>query len=528
VQTRRFLATCLVLGAVSLPEAPVAGKFEDPQHGYAIRVPKGWSGLPATTGRPEQVALFYSLRGYGYTPRSEDGMGWPRTAHPELRVLVFPREPEDAAAAGGDGLAAYTAYLDRDYGVGRWQVREQAQGRVSDLSFLRLSIAIAHSQDRESRFVETAVYTLPEVHVALHFDLVEDVREKARKEVESVIRSFREIPVRAAPEAEPAAAALVLDLEALQGMSMDARAEKRREHEAAVLAWLTARLPEGWKVETTPACHVVSPAGSRTRKLATRFSQATQQWLAGQFPEVGPGEQGRRPILVLCPDWSGAAIYQRGLPPGEALVIVSSESSSGAVGWETGRICRDVARLWFLDRDPDLYFGLPEWLRAGLLGMLKTASLDRRGGLDFHGVGKSSSFALAGVRERMRSGRALSAREILEAPPEAFRRDPALDSEAAALLRFLMVPERPRRGGYAEVFPRYMVAVRQAVDGLRERVAAAAREHEDYEKAPWTARIATWREHRQEIGQAALRAAFGDWDMADWLRLDKAYRASVR
>jgi hypothetical protein len=541
----RTLAALIVpVAAVALAtgaRAPGAAVYKDERIGFAINVPAKWSPVPIGTGEQWIVARWLDEKVDRYV---DPDSGWGREHRSSLRVIAFIDEiinrpdvevDEDEEGRSvtriqiGEVFRDYEGFLKGTYPEGFYFSKEAVKSESNGLSVTQYEALVETSHGVGNKLLITWVFEMEVGDVAFEFEVLESELKKKESTFTKALRSVEEIE-----RTIPINISEMQDFmgEMMSGtLSPEERAKHRRSQQDREWTRLIAALPEGWEVLEIDGVRVATASDEKHAKKVVERIVAVTEWLDDAFPDVGPAEFVRKPLVRICKDREEEYRFLSGSGGFwlNRTELVTHKSDLGAASSEWGYVCRRTAQIWFMDRDQQLAFALPSWLDNGLSEVL--AAADVKGGkLRF----KEGQMEQIFRSLRLGTGEPIPIRRLMEMTGRDFDQ---LDgdgrtqafTQAIKLVRYMITEAR---GDAKEALPEYIRNVRAIVDEIdAEREAAGdtveAPKTEEEEEAYFQQRQKRAQENASRIYEGAFERTFASWSSSKWANFEKGYLKSL-
>ena len=532
--------------AVAVPTLQRGGYHEDPRCGYKIKPPKDWEQIPLKLDETWHVAKFLSRREYFWT---DPDSGWTRDHKPRLTVIAFVERSadEEESAEGKDGddettvalanpYADYKDYLKRTYSGGGYHISAEDEGMVANVRTTQLEIKVERGSYDGPKRIVTWIYHLEGLDLAIEFEVLETAWDKLKKTVLKTLKSFKPIP-RTGGElpGNEGLSARLMTLSEMDDLSPADRRKQREELEKSLHDKARESLPEGWTAEEMGHFLVLNHCDDKVAERMVERADAVLLYLEDRFHYVGREEYVRRPILRICKSREEENSYRKG---GQGwfslndLEVVTHNDNMGTVGSYEGEwLNRRVVDLWFNDRDRDLYWAFPAWLRQGFQNSFANA-LPKRKKLEF----RKDDWDRDELRERVRNGTATPPRELILMGRSKFYGSGSgywdRQREAGALARFFLSGDADKSSKTRDVLDDYIMNLVLVVQGLEEE-----EDDDDPEKKPKTEkeedeyfrkRREAWKEKERMILDDVFDRTFRSWTEKDWAAFEKVYFKSIK
>jgi len=527
------------------------GYHVDARFGYKIRPPKEWQGIPVQVGEGWLIAKFLSDRTYFYT---EKGGGWTYDHKPELMVIAFvdevvkkrgpdvQKEGDVTIVTWKNRYKDYKDYLRNTYAGGGYYVSAEEEMKVGDVAVTALEIKVEKATREGPKRIITWIYHVPDVDVAAQFEVLENSYGKLKTTIERTLKSFKPIERSGElPGEQRSVDGFTFSVSEMDRLSPDDRREKRLAQESALHERAIANLPEGWHHKRYGDFLVLSSADAKFDKRMAEQATAAMMWLDEAFPFVGPQEYVRRPILRICRTQEEESSYGRGGAGGGGWmwfgsnneIVINKEWDNDLYG--IGKVNAEVMDLWFQDRDRDLFWALPAWLRSGLDQLLRN-SYGKGGKLEFY----PDLWDVGDLRQRVRDGAAARPRDMIQMTSQEFsgrdsqefwgRRD-----EANFFVYWMMAGDGARSKDARDMITTYIKNLKLVIEEMAakeidvepEKYEVPKTEQEEEER--FRNRQKMWRDDSREkrILQDVFFRTFRSWSDRDWDQLERAYFKSI-
>ncbi len=546
-------AALLLLGAGAAARA--AGDYENSEYGFKLRTPRDWPQMPLQSEERWRVASFQSDKSYFWTDKTE---GWTWEHKPDLTVIAFVKsqetgEDEEEEEEEGEGkkdsqgekgvtfrfnpYKDYLEYLKGTYSGGGFYVAEERDLELADIPVHVYEIKVEKGARTGPKRIVTWVFQQPELELAVQFEVLEEAYPKLKSTLEGCLRSFRVVPRSGGPLSPGANTTILIeDLSELPPKEREAKLKilEKNAHDKAL-----ASIPPEWTSFRTKRFLVVTHTDEKYARRVAEQGEGLFAWMEGTFPFVGPEQYVRQPVLRICANWDeyrsfweGGMIIYFGSAPSE--VISYNDQRGFATGWAVEVANYLFLALWFQERDRDLWFAMPGWLRDGLYQVLGTARVDKNSKkLEF----RVDDWERDGVREVVRSGEAVRPRDMLKMIFEEYSGgEGATRSErakqAGSFVRFLVAGSGAKDPRSKDLLRDYIKNLKQVLVELEAQDEEGGDEEdkpktEAEEEAYFKARSQRFKEREQEILDSVFERTFRSWDEKRWNDLEDAYFKGV-
>lgn len=541
-----LLGLALTAGlALFTSSAPAAGAGEhvDTRLGIKLAYPKAWATIPLSLDERWMVAKFLSDKSYFHT---EKGGGWTSEHKPDMQIIAFVAEAmkekikvEKKETESGvewrifleNPYKDYKDFLKGRYSGGGWYVSEEKEIKVGDVPVTKYEIKVEKlSQDGPKRLF-TYVYHVPDVDIAVQFEVLESAIDKLENEMKRCFASFKSTPRKGGPLYEVSTPGLDWSLLDQDKLTPDERKVRRQGMEQKSQERAQKSAPAGWKVQKIGRFLVMNHADEKFAKSIVDQCEAVWGWLDKTFPFVGEKEYVRAPILRICANRDEYDAFYKG---GNwfslnDLELTTYQDYEGKTSWQMERVNRRVKDLWLKDKDRDLALSMPGWLELGLDHFVGHIHVAKNGTIDF---GKDF-YNQDEVRERMREGKLKSVRELLTMTSRDFN-DWGQAQESAQLFGYFVTGAAARNKKTKDLLAEYMRNLKSVVADVRKEKEGSKG---DAPKQPQTEEEedAWFKDQQQTFSQAekrllddAFKRTFVGWAEDDWKKFQEAYEKSLQ
>lgn len=516
-------------------------EHEDTRIGFRIATPRGWSAIPLRIDERWIVAKYLSDKNDHWTDES----GWTQDHRPEMHAIAFVSDaikarPKVTKKENKKGetevlveyespFKSYKDFMARRYTGGGYHITSEEETKVGDTAVTALEIKVERGSRDGPKHIVTWIYHVPDVDVAVHFECLEDAYPKLKAELQRCLRSFKPIARSGGPLFEASTPGRRLTFLDMDDMTPEERkvqkvAMERDAHEKA-----STNVPDGWTAKKMGRFLVINHTDEKYAKRVVEQAEAVWQYLEANFAFIGPAEYVRSPIIRICKDFDEERTYYtaQGDWAWNNLEIFTHKDYGGSQSWEMEWVNRRVAELWFEDRDRELYWAFPQWLRAGLdqtLGQART----KNGRIDF----KTDQWDRSNVREAAREGRALAPRELMNMSGEEFFQDYVHRQEAGALVAFFLTGAASKSPQTKTVLVDYLKNLKTVVEAVEKEDStpdkkAKQPKTEEEEEAAFKDERQAWKKREKRIMEEVWHATFKGWSDFEWKRFDDVYFKAI-
>ena len=522
---RRLLPRLLVLVALlyAAPAARAQDVYKDEALGFELRPPKGWKQIP---NRPDETYLVLKYQAPDVDRALDEKTGALFEHRPEMMAIAF-LEGDDVPeqkTPQGTTYRDVQEYLKDNYEHGFFVEDEQTnkhKGTPVTIQSIKIEAGIGVLE----RYITAWTFDVEVGRVTVTYEAISDAMKEHRGEIDKLMKSFK--PIKRTEEIVLGRTTDdFLSSEDLEELTPKERKEKKLEAQRAEWLAMVAGLPDGWESEEIDGVPVVTHASKKYTKGVVEQVNAVYAWLEDNFSEVGKGEFARKPIVRICDSFEEERAFLDG--SGRALMygthlVTHDPTKSGIL--TSDFIASRALGVWFQERDAELWFGMPAWLREGLERVLGSAVV-KRGKLDFrpHQI----ELMLKGDKPdedeliRMQELFLITAEEVNEAAKQDNFKP---YFQCITTTRFFV-----DSGGkkYKSVLADYLVNLRRALDEYEaeneDKLKDRKRPENEEEEAAMQEELESLiRNRSRELQERAMELTFGGWDDGDWQSLQRAY-----
>jgi hypothetical protein len=559
-----LLVAAALLAPDSTAQTMKGGFHQDARFGFKVKPPKDWSSIPVPSGQAWVVAKFLSDKKHFFT---EKGGGFTYEFQPEMTVIAFVsselkkaarkeaekeaenEQTESKAPKEGDVSVVvasaesdyrdYKDYLTKTYkDSGFYFSREEA----SEHDGLRTTIFEARAEKSGwggPKRIVTWLYSLPDVDVAVQIEVLEGDVDKMKTVLDGVFKSFQaiaregEMPLN---QGTVGSTVFFISLDDMEKLTPADRERRRKEQQDDAHRKATEGLGEGWHTAKMDGFLVVSCADERFDKQVVEQASAVFEWLEKTFPYVGAGEYVREPILRVCRNFEEENSFREDAGwwdmAGLGLEATTNKEGGGARGYAFSYLNVRMVDIWFVDRDLELWWAMPNWLQTGIRSLVSDATA-KSGKLD---IGKDE-WTSAKLRELVREERATTPKDLIHLTGSDFWGEGSdvfgRVKEAQALVEYLLVGPGSKGStkglikSYIENLKAVTSEIREAEKKEQKPAAEAAPATEEEEQKRLQERREEWKKREQELLDEVGRRTFAGWDDNRWKELAKSYFKSL-
>lgn len=529
------------------PQQESGGTFTNAKMGFKLKPPKGWEMVALKTDESWLSCKYRSDKSYAYHDKDR---GYTTRHTPELKVISFVKENMDDEAEitrdeDEDGnkritittknpYKDYDDYLERTVSGGFFkddEDRTEIDGRQVDIYTYRLE-----KLSSAPRFIRTWIYRTDEIDYAVQMEVLQTEDKGLKRTLERTFKSF-EVTERSGEDLADRGG-WITRIQMNEGTPKERR-EKRMESEQLMRQRAMDSVPDSWTTKEYGDFLILSDTDKRYTKKIADHVQAMHKWLEDTFPYVGEGEYVRAPIVrILANDEQWRAFTQgsgdrfRDGYLGNGLEVYTAKTSTGYIGYAVDNLNTSMFRMWFRERDSDMFDAMPPWLQFGLEWVIESARADGRK-LKFR-----NDRDVIDARTYIAQDKGITPLDILRLTTKDMR----VSSQAEAIVRDVknmqaysfcryVASSDARKNKYAKNFlETYLTTLKQVVKEIEEkdkdRYKDIGKPETEEEEDAWArARADRRKQQENEIIDMVLERAFGDWDDKAWESLDKAWKA---
>ena len=539
---QRFLRTLMVLSVLCFGAAPSSAQtHKDERVGFQIKPPKKWTQIPMQSEEEWIVAKFVSNKTDFYTA-ADSGYTYKHVA--TLRVIAFIDElieqAEDAnfdededdededeeEDAGSSSLRIakvyhdYEEYLNDDFSGGFFVDKESPREQAG-FNVRCMEIRAENSSGSGHRLLHTWIFETEIGKIAVEFEVLEDAYKKKKSLIDKTLKSFKPIPRTEALARTTALGSEIVSRSEVMKLSLSERTERKRALHAQKWERLQTDLVKGWEPYEIDEIKILTRHDVKHAKSVANDINAVMGWLDETFPFIGPDEYVTPPFVRICKDWDEEKQFRENRNLTNEIITHKDLN----VGWgsEAVYVQRMTYRIWFDERDSDLYIGLPDWLDLGLEYVVQEARV------------KGSNLKFSKTQLEM----ALHDREdpwglerVVKIGREEYndlRKESARPfKQRISLVRFFL-SGAGSKGKYKELLADYIRNVKDIVDEMDEEDEAASGSEssrpktEEEEDARLKERKQRFRERERRMLDTAFERTFAKLSDAQFRSLNKAY-----
>ena len=530
-----LLATALSFCAVAAPSA--AQYHEDNRLGFKVYTPKKWTSIPISSDEGWVVAKFLSPKPYFFTDKD---LGYTYEHKPNMEVIAFLsdkyKEDEVTAETDEDGKVkrftikltnpykTYSEYLKGTYSGGGFYIAEEEQETVGDYLVTKYVIKV-EKQARGPKRLVTWVYHTADIDFAVQVECFESAYDKLKRDIKKVMGSFEEIPRTEGTVSRSGVTGASLVIE-MDDMTPKDRAKSRKDREKSTAKEAKRTLTDGWSYMEAGPFMIVHHGEEKQAKMWATRGEAVYKFCEKTFPYLGKEEHVSRLLVRICKDYDEAVAFSPAIwTPFRPLEFVIYRDNVGVGSFQHQLFNRFLMEHWLRQKDSNLYFNMPPWMKFGMSRMIGNAKLKGK-----KLVLKPSDWENMGLREEVKAGTAHTPREIFLSNTDSFQ-DDNFAYEASALMRFLLDGAGSKSRltkGLVEDYFMNLGEVMMAIDEEEDDDDRGEATTEEEEEARYKARQAKAKELEQRVIEETFAATFGSWSDKDWLQFEKLYFKAIK
>jgi len=547
MRTRARLAFLglLSLVLVAVLAARARADHKDERLGFSIQTPRGWTELPMSVDERWKVAKYLSDKTNTWTDK-QNGWSWNHKANMEViafvaaatkeRIKVEKKETRDGEVEwrklAENPFKDYKEFLTQRYsatGQGGWYVSDEKERKVDDVAVTCYEIKVEKLAYDGPKRIYTWVYHVPDVDIAVQFEVLEPHADKLESEFQRCLRSFKQVTRKGGALYE--AATGDFRFADLDKMTPDERMQVRKVYEKRSHEKASKNVPDGWTVKKMGRFLVINHADDKFAQRVVEQAEAVWDWLDKTFDFIGKGEYVREPIIRICKNWEERSAYYRGSNVFSVsnIEIVTCQDYSGSGGWEMEWVNREVMRIWFNDKDQDLSFAMPGWLGLGLyefVGQLRV----KNGKVDF----TTDYWSRDEVRERKREKKLTPLRDLLVMGQNDFQADWWIKRlEGSCLVDYFVTGKASKQKRTKDLLPEYMRNVQVIAAEIKKEDETAKGKGktkpktEAEEDALFRDLHDGYKKKEKRLLEQAFERTFTGWTPSDWKKFEEAYLESL-
>ncbi len=539
-------ATLFALTALAAFAAPSRADHKDARLGFSIQTPREWTAIPQKADEAWLVANYQSNKAFFFTEKG----GWTEEHKPDMQAIAFVSEQIKEQAKvekrknkkGEDVLIIdlvspykdYKDYMARRYTGGGWYVDKEEQTKVGDVEATIIEIRVDKLSYTGPKRIVTWVYHLPDLDLAVQFEVLQDSWPKIQAEVTRCLKSFKTIPRSGEALVREVSTGKKLTILEADELTPEERKGWRQSEEQSFHERASKDLPAGWNSKKFGRFLLVYSCDEKFAKKIADQAEAVWQWLDATFPFVGEKEYVRAPVIRVCKNQDEMMQFQKaGSWSWNDLEIVTCQDFNGSDSWYLGRVNSGILDVWFNDRDRELHWALPAWLDIGLTQVLEQARVDK-GRIEF----RRDDWNREEVRSMVKEGRAKKPRELMMLTDSALNSSKGKDQwgayfESQAFVAFLVTgpaAKNPKTktflGDYMKSLKAAQLALKAKRDAAKDEKVAKPKTEEEEEKL-FRDQAQGYKQAETDVLERAFRGAFGGWSDKDWQQFETVYFQTI-
>ena len=519
-----------------------ADTHKDEKLGFSIDPPKRWRVIPLSDAERWIAAKFQSER--DFAPRKTLGA----YHRPELMVVVLPLESGGAKVTRDEDrttVEVRNSYKDfRDYleknakeafsafGDGGFYFSAEKETTVRGTKVIQYEITFDKLTDNPRRIHGWAYYADDCIYGVMADYLIE-WEKKLKPEVFAALGSFRMFARTGSLRTGTTTGdgITLVDKTKDDEVVTDEQIEKRRrELTEQRFARIKEGLGDGWRVRESKHFIAVTNTDDRYTKELLDHAEALRSWLDQTLGFVGSGFVGRT-IIRICADEREAEGYTSSIPWTSVgrIEVVTYKDREGWSDWAMTSLNRGIFAIWMRDKNPELLWGTPGWLRSGIEGVVEHAR-SKRGRVIFD----ADTWDSVQLKNLRRDERLLHAREFFELIEKDLWERERSTVQCIAFVKFLLVGSGARSPRYRSIIPDYtknlifLLDEQASADDASKNLAKSEPQTEAEEDDLYRARRSAWDARELDRLNALLERTFDGWDDAEWNRLNAAFVREIK
>lgn len=540
----RSLAAALLLAASAFAD------HKDARIGFSIQTPREWNAIPQKADEAWLVANFQSNKPFFYTEKG----GWTSEHKPDMQAIAFVSEQIKERAKvekkkdkkGNDVLYVefvspykdYKDYMARRYTGGGWFIDKEEKIKVGDVDVTAIEIRVEKLSYDGPKHIVTWIYHLPDVDVAVQFEVLRDSWPKVKAEVTRCLKSFKTIPRSGEALVREVSTGRKLSILEADELTPEERKGWRVSEEQSFHERAGKGLPAGWNSKKFGRFLVVYSCDEKFAKKVADQAEGVWGWLDATFPFVGEKEYVRAPVLRICKDTDEMRQFQKaGDWSWNNLEIVTCQDYGGATSWTLGAVNQGILSVWFGDRDRELYWAMPAWLSGGLSEVVAQARVDK-GRIEF----QRDDWNRDEVRSMVKEGRAKRPRDLMMLTNTELFAGKAenfwdVHGQSQAFVTFLATgpaAKNAKTRGFLADYVKSLKSVQLEVKARKEAEKAAGKgekpaqpKTEEEEEKLFRDQAQGYKQAESDVLEKAFRNAFGGWSDKDWDQFESIYFQAI-
>jgi len=536
----------LVAAALAVLVPTLRADHKDARLGFAIQTPRDWNAIPQKADETWLVANYQSKKAFFFTEKG----GWTEDHKPNMQVIAFVGDQIKEMAKvekrkdkkGNTNLLVsfdspykdYKDYMARRYTGGGWYVDKEEKTKVGDIEATVIEIRVDKLSYQGPKRIVTWIYHVPDVDVAVQFEVLQDGWPKIQAEVTRILKSFKLIPRSGEALVSEVVTGKKLTILEADELTPEERKGWRQSEEQGFHARAQKNLPAGWdSIQVGRFLVVFSCDEKYARKVGVQ-AEAVWEWLETTFPFVGEKEYVRAPVIRICKDQDEYMQFHKGGGwSWNNLEIVTFQDHGGSDSYRLGDVNQGVLNVWFGDRDRELYWAMPDWLSGGLIQVIAQARVDK-GKVEF----RRDDWNREDVRTMVRERRAKRPREIMMMTDTQIRSSSNnnfwdVHFQTQAFVTFLVAGPASRNAKSKTFLQQYVKSLKEvqlavkAAEKAKGGDKAKKPANEEEEAKMFRAQADNYKAQESNILDQAFRKAFGTWTEKDWDQFEDVYFQTI-
>lgn len=532
---QRILLACIVLALLS-PIISAMPAHKDTKYGYKITPPKDW--LAPTRGSDSKwiVGEFISKKKTFYNSPE----GWTWSYKPEMTIIAFVKVKKQGAVTAGEEIEGkkkitsitlhnpykdYKDYLKRTFHEGGYYFSEEKESKVKDVPVTCLTAKVEKLTRTGPLRIVTWVYHMDEVDIAVQFKVLEKSWSKLKAEILRSLKSFRKIE----RESEIPDQGLTINLSRADWDKLPPKERvakykdlEKKAHEKAV-----KELPKGWKKYKVGDILVLDNYKAKVAKNVAKHCQAVMKWLDKSFDFVGPDEYVRAPIVkVFKADEPNSILFSFGGGLLDNIIIEYQHTTSFLSELNFEQVSRRTLEHWFTERDRDLYWAMPYWIKNGLSDLVCN-SRSKGARLEF----PEDLHDRLDLKQAHDKGKLSNPRALILMGREEYYSGRWKTDEASALVRYLTIGPGSKNKKTKDIIFRYLQNLADVTAEIKKEEDAKGSSDkpktEEEEDAYFKQKQNAWKEKEKRIMEETFNRTFVNWTTRDWKTFTNSYMRMI-
>lgn len=535
------------LFALAVLASTLRADHQDARVGFKIGTPKDWSQIPQSVDERWIVGKYVSQKSNFWTDKAT---GWTAEHKPDMEMIAFVSDAlkerikvekrkdkagnEETIINIDNPYKDYNDFMTRRYSGGGWFISKQEESKVGDVAVTCYEIKVEKMSQVGPKRIFTWVYHVPDIDIAVQFEVLEDAVAKLQPEFVRCFKSFKTIKRNGESLSEVSTGdgrSVHITFNDLEKMTPEDRKRERMALEKAAHEKAAKGAPDGWTVKEMGHFLVINHADERVAKRIVERAEAAWKWLDDTFPFVGEKEYVRSPVLRICKDMAEyQAFHKNSQGSWTNVEITAFDDQGGSDSWMAEEVNREVKNLWFSDRDSDLSAAMPAWLGMGLDHLIGQATV-KQGKLDF----KTDEWNREEVRQAVQKKTALGPKAVMTMDGDKFWADFSNARQGAALVGYLTFGPGAKDKQTKDVLVKYMKSLKTVAAEIRAETERDAKKDSDKKEAQTEEeedqqikdRSAGFKAKQKRILDQTLERTFHGWSDAEWKRFEDLYFKTI-